>query len=216
MKFEAVLFDLDGTLLDTLEDLATSVNAVLRRYDYPEYSTEQYCYMVGDGIEVLVRKSLPEEKCQQEHVKEIVNLVQEEYRNCWKDTTCPYPGVNELLNGLEDKNIPKAILSNKPYEFTVLTVETLLPHWKFAVIEGVREGVIRKPDPSGALAIAEQLRIEPAKFVYLGDTSTDMQTAVAAGMYPVGALWGFRSAQELKENGAEILVESPVDVLSLF
>ncbi len=216
MQFRAILFDLDGTLLDTLEDLALSVNAVLKRFGHPEHPLDSYRYFVGDGIEMLLRRSLPEGAITEKYVGKLVQAVQEEYRNRWMDHTRPYPGIPELLTRLEDKVIPKVILSNKPHEFTVLTVEALLPSWRFAAVVGSKPGLPRKPDPAGALAIAQDLKIHPREFVYLGDTATDMQTAIAAGMYPVGALWGFRPAKELTDSGAKKLVQSPPEVISFF
>jgi phosphoglycolate phosphatase len=108
-----------------------------------------------------------------------------------------------------------SVLSNKPDDFTKLMVAELLPHWRFEFVIGVRQGTPKKPDPTAAIGIAEKLGISPAKFIYLGDTNTDMQTARAAGMYPVGALWGFRDAAELTANGAETLIHNPLDVLNL-
>ena len=215
MKLEAILFDLDGTLLYTLEDLALSVNAVLHRYGYPEHPLQDYRFLVGEGVEMLVKNSLPEGSRSPELINELMQAVQEEYRCRWQDHTRPYSGVSELLNGLEEKKIPKAILSNKPHEFTVLTVENILPHWQFDAVEGVRANMPRKPDPAGAIAIAHKLGVEPSQFAYLGDTKTDMQTALAAGMFPVGATWGFRPEEELKESGAKKLVNSPEEVLTV-
>jgi phosphoglycolate phosphatase len=124
--------------------------------------------------------------------------------------------VGEMLDALMRKEIKTAILSNKPDDFTKLCVEKILPKWKFDIVQGVEPGGSPKPDPSSALKISETLGIRPAEFVYLGDTNTDMQTAVAAGMSPIGALWGFRSAEELLDNGAKVLIEKPGDLLNFF
>jgi phosphoglycolate phosphatase len=121
-----------------------------------------------------------------------------------------------LLDALTTRRIRMAVFSNKPDEFTRLCVEKLLAGWHFEFVLGARPGLPKKPDPSGARQIAEGLHMEPARMVYLGDTGTDMQTAVAAGMFPVGALWGFRTAEELIAHGARMLVQKPLDLLPIF
>ncbi len=216
MGFKAVLFDLDGTLLDTLKDLALSVNAVLRKHGYREHPVESYRYFVGEGIEALARRAVGGEPQEgKEPLERLVAEIKEEYGRRWSDHTAPYPGIPELLDNLERKGVPKAILSNKPHDFTKLTVGALLASWKFDPVQGARPGAPTKPDPAGALLVAKMLGLSPGDFVYLGDTATDMKTAVAAGMYPLGALWGFRPAEELKQSGAVLLLEHPRELLEL-
>ncbi len=142
-----------------------------------------------------------------------VELARREYAGRWAEKTRPYPGIPDLLDGLSHRKIPMTVFSNKPDEFTRLCVTRLLSGWHFAAIQGATSTLPRKPDPRGALAIAAPLGIAPGDFLYLGDTNTDMQTAVAAGMFPVGALWGFRTAEELLATGAARLAETPTDVL---
>jgi phosphoglycolate phosphatase len=139
----------------------------------------------------------------------------DEYRKHFADNTKPYPGIPELLSTLAERNIPQVILSNKPDEFTQIIVEKLLPHFSFQIVRGAGPSVPPKPDPTAALQLANELKIPPRRFLYLGDTNTDMQTADSAGMYAVGALWGFRTANELRESGAKTLAESPQDVVRL-
>ncbi len=215
IRFRAILFDLDGTLLDTLTDIAESMNAALQRFGFAAHPIEAYRYFVGDSVNSLVRRTLPKEHLNDENIEKCKSSMLDEYSRRWSQNTKPYPQIPELLGELEKRNIPKAVLSNKPDNFTKLTVKELLAGFSFDIVQGVSDTVTRKPDPAAALAIAEKLRIAPADFLYLGDTNTDMQTAIAAGMYPVGALWGFRTADELKENGAKILVEKPLDVLKI-
>jgi phosphoglycolate phosphatase len=215
MGFRAVLFDLDGTLLDTLEDLADSMNHVLRQRALAEHPVDAYKHYIGDGIETLVRRVLPEGCTTPALLKECAEAMRTEYGRRWAEKTRPYPGVPELLDALSARGIPAAVLSNKPDDFTRLCVAKLLPRWQFAVVQGARPGLARKPDPAAALDIARHFRLEPAEIVYLGDTNTDMQTAVAAGMYPVGALWGFRSAEELVTSGAAVLIERPIDLVDI-
>lgn len=216
MNYQAIIFDLDGTLLDTLKDLAFSVNAVLRAKGLKEHPVDAYRYFVGDGIDELVRRAFSDHVIGNHDISELVKEVKAEYRKRWADHTTVYPGIAEMLGYFEENRIPKAIFSNKPQEFTTLTVETLLPGWSFTEVKGIGEGTPRKPDPAGALEIAEKMAIRPENIVYLGDTNTDMKTAAAGNFYPVGALWGFRPAEELLEGGAQMLAEKPQDLIPLF
>jgi phosphoglycolate phosphatase len=215
MRFHAVLFDLDGTLLDTLEDIADSTNAALRAQGFPEHPLSAYRYFIGDGVESLVRRALPPERLEAATLACSAELMRREYSARWADKTRPFPGVPELLDALTACGLPMAVLSNKPDDFTQLCIARLLPHWRFEVVLGAVAGMPKKPDPAAARQIAARLNLPPAQIVYLGDTNTDMQTAVAAGMYPVGALWGFRTASELTASGAEVLLKTPMELLSV-
>lgn len=215
MRFKAIIFDLDGTLLDTLEDLSNAANRVLERNGFPTHNTDAYRYMVGDGAVVLMRRALPEDKRNDVTILDCVRAFREEYERGWKIQTRPYDGVAEMLNALAVHGVKMAVLSNKPDEFTRRCVTEYLSRWTFALVLGQRDTVPLKPDPSGATEISRFLNILPSQFVYLGDTAIDMKTAVAAGMYPVGALWGFRSGQELLENGARLLIKRPPELLHL-
>lgn len=216
MKYHAVLFDLDGTLLDTLDDLADSVNLALRRLGLPEHPAEAYKRFVGDGIENLVRRAVPENQRDPATLAECTNLTREHYAARWAEKTRPYDGVPDLLDTLTARGIRMAVFSNKPDEFTQLCVQRLLAGWHFEIVLGATPTLPRKPDPAGARLIAKQLQLEPADVIYLGDTDTDMQTAVAAGMFPAGALWGFRTADELIAHGARTLIQHPMDLLHIF
>lgn len=214
-KYQAVLFDLDGTLLDTVQDLADSVNIVLDRLGFPRHNIQAYKYFVGDGVEELARRALPEDHRDQATVARSTAAIREEYSKRWANNTRPYKGIPELLDALTADSVPMAILSNKPDDSTKITVARLLPKWRFDRIVGASPSVAMKPHPGAALAIAHSLNIPPAAFLYLGDTGTDMKTARAAGMYPVGALWGFRTAEELTESGAKRIIEHPGQLLDL-
>ena len=212
MPFHAVIFDLDGTLLDTLADLANSANRVLARENLPEHPLDAYRYFVGDGLQTLITRIIPAEKRDPETVKMLCDRFREDYSRNWQGESRPYDGIPELLDELTRKGISLNVLSNKPHEFTVHCVDTFFKPWHFDTVFGDRQQVPRKPDPAGALEIAEKLGLAPEKILYLGDTSTDMQTAVRAGMYPVGALWGFRTARELEQSGALTLAAHPMEV----
>lgn len=216
MSFQAILFDLDGTLLDTLEDLGDTVNLVLAKSGFPTHSIDTYRYFVGDGVAMLFNRALPEDKRNNDVIRVCVHAFCEEYSTNWNIKTKPYDGVIEMLNALTMYGVKMAILSNKPDTFTKQCVAEFLSEWTFDMVLGQRSTLPLKPDPLGAQEIARCLDIPPSSFIYLGDTAVDMKTAVAAGMYPVGALWGFRTGKELLENGAKILVKKPQEVLNLF
>jgi phosphoglycolate phosphatase len=209
----AVLFDLDGTLLDTLEDIADSLNNVLRNRGLGTHPTEAYRYFVGSGVPTLVSRALPPEKRNDGLIRACVEAFRKEYENNWKAKTRPYEGVPELLDALAGRGVTTAVLSNKPHEFTELCIKEFFSAWEFAAVIGQRDGIPMKPDPAGAGEIVRNLGIPPGQFVYLGDSGVDMDTAVRAGMFPVGALWGFRSEEELRKHGALSVVSQPTELL---
>ena len=213
MSYKAVLFDLDGTLLDTLTDLADSTNRALRCLGCPEHPRESFRYFIGDGVETLVRRALPESRRDAATIAECARLMRKEYAERWAATTRPYAGIPELLDALAARGIPSAVLSNKPDEFTRLCVAQLLPGWQFAAVLGAGAAFPRKPDPAGAREIARRLGVVPGEIVYLGDTDTDMQTAVAAGMFPVGACGASARPTSLSPTAHRQLAERPLDLL---
>jgi phosphoglycolate phosphatase len=213
LNHEAVIFDLDGTLLNTIEDLADSMNLVLSRFGFKGHDQEAYKYFVGDGIEVLVQKALPSENRNPELIAQCLAAMREEYALRWNNKTRPYPGIPELLDALSQKKVSICILSNKPDDSTREIVAKLLPKWSFQIVLGARPSVPKKPDPTGALEICGLLHLAPDRILYLGDTGTDMITANKAGMFPVGALWGFRTAEELTNHGARVLIQNPMDLI---
>ncbi len=215
MLYKAVLFDLDGTLLDTLDDIADSANRVLATMAMPVHPLEAYRYFVGDGMMTLIERIVPAERKDPQTIAQVVDAFREDYGSNWQVKSRPYAGILPMLTGLVEKGLQLAVLSNKPQDFTQLCVERLLSDFSFQPVFGQREGVPKKPDPAGACEVAEMLQIAPEQFIYLGDTAIDMQTAKNAGMFAVGALWGFRSKEELLASGAEHLVSSPVDLLHL-
>ena len=216
MTCSAAIFDLDGTLLDTLDDLVDSMNAVLARRGFDEHPTAAYRYFVGEGMEMLVRRALPVEAAScGETVAAVFEEMRAQYDRRWADKTRPYDGVPDMLDGLVARGLPMAVLSNKPDDFTAATVTKLLGRWAFREIRGMRPGVPAKPDPTAAVEIAEALETEPSNCLYVGDTATDMKTATAAGMFAAGVTWGFRDRQELMDNGADAIVDRPADLLEL-
>jgi phosphoglycolate phosphatase len=217
MNFKAVLFDLDGTLLNTIEDLADSTNAALSRFGYPTHNLESYRYFIGSGVRNLIKKALPE-KLQSNNniIEQCLEEMRKQYSVRWADKTRPYNGIPELLNTLAQMGIKMCILSNKPDDFTQIIAAKLLSPWKFEEVWGERRGVPIKPDPTSAMKIAQLMGLHANDCIYLGDSGTDMQTGNAAGMYPVGAAWGFRTATELEEAGAKMIIYHPSELLKLF
>ena len=215
--FKAIIFDLDGTLLNTLDDLADSGNEMLSNHNFPVHPVKSYRYFVGDGVEILIKRMLPgnDNLPDEDQLKKLTLEFKEIYHSRMFNKTKPYDGIIDLLKKLNDRFIPICVLSNKPHEETLSLVYKLLKDIKFEVIKGANKSIPRKPDPMQALLISKQLNKFPEEFLYIGDTDIDMKTAKNAGMYGVGVLWGFREKNELVENGAKILVEQPIDILKI-
>ena len=214
-SYKAILFDLDGTLLDTIEDLAASMNSVLKKHAYEEHEKDAYRYFVGDGIEKLVQRVLPSAHRKKDILEQCVTEMRKTYNKRWAATTRLYRGIDDLLNDLTGEKIRLAILSNKPDDFTKVMVDHYLSTWNFEIVRGAKPGHPKKPDPQGALDIAREMSLSPCQFLYLGDTDTDMQTATKAEMYAIGVGWGFRTPDELLNNGAQIVINEPGELMPL-
>jgi phosphoglycolate phosphatase len=215
MKYEAVLFDLDGTLIDTVDDIGDAANRVLSNRGFPMHPISTYYQFIGEGVKILFTRALPQEKRNEDLINICLKEFVEDYRRNYDVKSQPYDGISEMLNALNVQGLKLAILSNKPDPLTQDCVTSLLSNWDFDVVFGQRDSVPRKPNPQAALEIAEKLSISPSDFLYLGDTAIDMKTAVSAGMFPVGAAWGFRPLKELKENGARVIIGKPIQLLDL-
>ncbi len=213
MEYKGVIFDLDGTLLDTLEDLADAMNRTLEEKGFPSHPVKAYRHFVGNGAAKLVSRALPPEKQNERLTADCMKAFLKEYDRNWNRKTRPYDGVAELLDALTIKQIPIAIFTNKPHEFAQRCVHEFLAKWKFSAVFGQRKGYPMKPDPAVPLEIAGQLNTPPQAFLYLGDSDADMETAVNAGMLPIGALWGFRPEKELRESGAAEVISRPEELL---
>ena len=216
MPAQAVLFDLDGTLLDTLSDIASAANAALALEALPTHPDAAYRQFIGDGVDMLFRRAFPpDQDPDAARIDRCVHHFHATYATSWNVASEPYPGITDLLDALTNLGLPLAILSNKPDEFTKLCAAHYLGDWSWRAILGQREGVPRKPDPTAALTIADHLGVAPADFVYVGDSSVDMRTAHAAGMLAVGVSWGFRSVEELQATGAQAILNHPLELLPL-
>ena len=215
MIFEAVLFDLDGTLINTLNDIGDAVNRVLSKKRFPTHAISIYRKFVGDGSRILIERALPKKYRKDKIIDACLKEYIEDYTRNYNVKSKLYFAIPNLLDKLMAKGLKLGILSNKPDAITKNCVKTFLSKWDFDVVFGQRDSVPRKPNPQGALEVAKKMSIPPSHFLYLGDTAIDMKTAVSAGMFPVGVLWGFRSRKELQENGAGAIIDEPLDVLNL-
>ena len=212
-KYSAVIFDMDGTLLDTLDDLGDCMNRVLHEEGFPIHPIEAYRHFVGNGMAKLVERVLPQDARDEATKAKIRERMTQEYRRHWADKTDLYPGIASLLEELKRRGCRRAILSNKPHAFTTVIAEHYFAAWSLDPVFGARDGVPGKPDPAAALEICRKWRLNPEEVLYIGDTNTDMQTARRAGMFALGACWGFRSREELKQYGAQALIEEPQQML---
>lgn len=213
MKFQGIIFDLDGTLVNSLEDIADAMNNVLQRNDLPTHELQDYKYFIGNGVKNLVRKALPESLQEEELINNYYQMMVEEYRDNCLNKTRPYEGIVDLLKELMELKMKLAVFSNKDHELTEKIVSALFPNLNFAAVIGSRAEIPRKPNPLGAILISEKLGITPENIIYVGDTDVDMKTANSARMYAVGALWGFRTKEELAENGAKFLLDHPLNLV---
>ncbi|MDJ0841779.1 MAG: HAD family hydrolase [Acidobacteriota bacterium] len=215
MTKQAVIFDLDGTLLDTLADIGASMNQVLSERGYPVFPIRDYRHKVGDGIDTLAKRTVPTEVQTPELLAACVARNREIYATRWNRETRPYAGIDDMLRALVERGLKQAVLSNKPHEPVVRCVEHYFSHIPFEHVYGVGGSIPKKPDPAGVRQIMAAWGLPKEAILYVGDTNTDMQTAVAAGLYAVGVTWGFRDREELEANGANVIIDHPEELLSL-
>jgi len=215
MTYQAAIFDLDGTLIDSLADLGDAVNRVLARRGFATHPGDAYRMFVGDGAAVLMRRALPPEARDAATHQECLQAFLQDYGRNWNVKTRPYPGIGPLLDELAGRGLKLAVFSNKPDFATQDCVAALLPSWSFDMVLGQREGRPPKPDPAGALDIARHLEVAPGQTMFVGDSAVDVRTALAAGMLSVGACWGFRGSGELRAAGARVLIEHPAELLQI-
>lgn len=215
MNKQLVIFDLDGTLLDTVADLANATNQALVRCGYPPHPTEAYYRFVGNGINKLFARALPEEARTEENVQHIRTLFIPYYNEHNADDSRPYPGIVELLTHLQNQGIQLAVASNKYQQATAKLVGHFFPDIRFAAVYGQREGIPIKPDPAIVNDILSVTGISRARALYVGDSGVDMQTARNASVESAGVIWGFRDEEELRVNGADHIIHSAKDILKL-
>ena len=213
--FAGVIFDLDGTLVDTLEDIGDAMDRVLALEGAPGHSSDEYRYLIGHGILNLVTQSLPEELRDEATIGRCYERMVADYGEHALVKTRVYDGVPELIRALRADGIPLAVHSNKADAPTQAIVGALLDPADFVVVAGARPDAPLKPDPAVALTIAARFGLPPARVAYVGDSLVDMRTGTAAGMLPVGAAWGFRTPAELLESGARVVIDHPLELLDL-
>ena len=209
-----VIFDLDGTLSDSIASLKYCGDRAVAKFGYGPFTEAQYKYFVGDGAANLIKRALTEAgDTGLTHFEEAFAEYKRLFREYCMYQVKPYEGIPELLTALKEKGLTLAVLSNKPHAETIHVIETLFGKDVFDVIQGQEEGLPIKPDPAGVFRILEKTGFKQEDVLYLGDTATDMHTGKSAGAFTVGALWGFREEKELIEGGADALIDYPTGLL---
>ncbi|PID29025.1 MAG: hypothetical protein CSB55_02860 [Candidatus Cloacimonadota bacterium] len=210
---KAVIFDLDGTLLYTIEDIRDCMNEFLKKNNFPEHSEEKYCRFVGDGVEDLIKRAVPKEYINEDILRDALDFFRKDYRVRWRVNTRPYEGIPDLVEKLKENNFLVAVLSNKPHEFTVTMVNEIFGNDYFEEIQGGVKGFPLKPDPFTVNKLLEKLKLSPEETVFVGDSDIDILTARNYGAKSIGVSWGFRGREELENTGADFIAEKPEDIL---
>lgn len=211
-----ILFDLDGTLVDSLQDLADSCNYALRQNGFPPHPTADYRYLVGQGVNRLL---LDASSVSAEDIQTQARLKQsfdQYYHQHFADNTRPYPGILSMLEALQKRGYRLGLLSNKPDTFVQTIADTLGLRPYLDICRGQTDGIPRKPDPTAALLLMRRLDGTPHETYYVGDSDVDIQTAQNAGFHSIGVSWGFRGRAELEQSGADRIADTPAELLSLF
>ncbi len=208
----SVIFDLDGTLLNTLEDIADSANETIRQFGMEPHPVESYRSFVGNGLQNLIKRIMPDES-KTDILERGVETFRTVYGRRWHEKTRPYPGIMEMLDSLQRAGVKIAVLSNKPDTFTQTCVQHFFPSISFHAVSGKKDDVPLKPDPQSTFSVLRALAVEPEQSLFVGDSSVDIRTGIAAGMSTIGVDWGFRTASELREAGAERVISSPQEIL---
>lgn len=211
MDVLSIIFDLDGTLLDTLRGLTETTNHVMQECNFPEHSSNSIKQFVGDGMRSLITRAAPG-GTSMESIEKCCRLFEKHYAENWQSNCCPYDGISAMLTALEKQEIPLAILSNKPHLFTQMFVDHFFPQGTFQHVYGQRDGFEKKPDPEVAIEIAKELGVTTEYILFVGDSGVDIQTGKNAGMKTAGVTWGFRSREELLLHKPDILLNHPSEL----
>jgi phosphoglycolate phosphatase len=214
MKYKAVIFDLDGTLVNSIEDIADAMNIVLKSRNYPSHSYKTYEDFIGSGIRSLVQNALPQAHNNDEQVQTCFNAMMSVYSNQCINKTKPYNSIIALLEDLKSRQLKLAVFSNKADELTKKVTLSLFPNY-FDSIDGLTIEAYKKPNPIKAIEISKTLNIKPEDIIFVGDSGIDMQTAKNANMYAVGVSWGFKPKEELIANGAKQVLNDPLDLIKI-
>jgi len=214
MKFKGIIFDLDGTLVNSLEDISDAMNTVLTGLNYPTHTYDTYQYFIGSGLRNLVSKALPASNNSEEQIEICFDCMINEYREVCTFKTKPYQGIIELLDNLVSRNIKLAVFSNKADELTKKIASEIFPdHFDAAV--GLSTEELKKPNPFEAIGISKSWNLKPEEILFVGDSDIDMQTAINANMFPVGVSWGYRTEEELIASGAKVFINKPIDLIGI-
>lgn len=210
--YKAVIFDLDGTLVNSLDDLAVATNYALKQYGFNTYPVNDYKYLVGDGMVKLIERAIPTEKLSDETFKSVFDCFMNYYRGHYLVHTKAYDGIIEAVNELKAMGLKLAVVSNKADDMTNIIVKEFFGD-TFDKVTGKREGYPTKPDPTLTLMIIDEIGVKPQECIFVGDSGMDCATAVNSGCYPLGVLWGFRKSEELLKNGAQTLINHPNEII---
>lgn len=210
-----VIFDLDGTLLNSIEDLGAATNYALKKSGYPTHSMQSYLLFVGNGVTRLIERALPEDERTPEVINTVKTYFREYYLSHLADATKPYPGIPELLVALTERGVELAVASNKDRDAVRTLIKTFFPEVPWAAVEGHVEGLPTKPDPSIVFNILAQVPTKKSKVLYVGDSGVDMETARRACVDSCGVTWGFRPAKELRDHYANNIVNDPSEIINI-
>lgn len=214
MKYKGIIFDLDGTLVNSLEDISDAMNTVLTNLNYPTHTYDTYQYFIGSGLRNLVSKALPSSNNDEEQIEICFDCMIAEYREVCTLKTKPYNGIVELLDNLTSQNIKLAVFSNKADELTKKIAAEIFPDYFDAAI-GLSTEALKKPNPFEAVEISKNWNLKPEEILFVGDSDIDMQTAINANMFPVGVSWGYRTKDELISSGAKLVLNKPLDLIDI-
>lgn len=214
MNNKVIIFDLDGTLLDSLDDIVISVNRVLEKLDLPTHKNEAFREFVGDGARMLMQRALPQNS-DKDTIDKALDLFTQIYSKTIHENTKPYDGIYEMLEALKNQGVILNLLSNKPQQFTRKYYDKFFTQFGFTYVYGQSDQHPKKPDPTTALKIAQNLQVDPSEIYFIGDTTTDILTAKNAGMKSIGVVWGIRDKNELITNGANHIINKPKEILNI-
>lgn len=214
MKFKGIIFDLDGTLVDSLHDISDAMNIVLKSLNYPTHTYDTYQYFIGSGLRNLVSKALPATNNSDEQIEICFECMVNEYREMCTVKTKPYEGILELLDNLTSQNIKLAVFSNKADELTKKIASEIFPDY-FDTAVGLSTETLKKPNPFEAVEISKNWNLKPEEILFVGDSDIDMQTAINANMFPVGVTWGYRTEEELKTSGAKLVINNASELIEI-
>jgi phosphoglycolate phosphatase len=214
MKFKGIIFDLDGTLVNSLEDISDAMNKVLTALNYPTHTYDTYQYFIGSGLRNLVSKALPATNNSDDEIESCFECMVDEYTKICTLKTKPYKGIIELLENLTSQNIKMAVFSNKAHELTKKIASEIFPK-QFDTAIGLRTEALKKPNPFEAIEISKKWNLKPEEILFVGDSDIDMKTAINANMFPVGVTWGYRTEDELKSSGAKAVINNASELIEI-